>query len=137
MHLTWENEALREVAADKDELEIVYPPVSIRAEPAVAWVDANLKDPKGGDLCESLSRISLQRRRTGDDRQIRLSAGRSKNRGEICEPLGAIKLFQITAIAKDWDDAREKFFADNGIIDVIAPAKDELKMLNCKPPLRR
>src|SRR5271156_5784273 len=46
VHLTWENEALREVAADPDELEIVYPPVSIRAEPAVAWVDANVKDEK-------------------------------------------------------------------------------------------
>jgi sulfate/thiosulfate transport system substrate-binding protein len=42
VHLTWENEALREVAADKDELEIIYPPVSIRAEPAVAWVDVNV-----------------------------------------------------------------------------------------------
>src|SRR6202453_1400998 len=46
VHLTWENEALREVAADPDELELVYPPVSIRAEPAVAWVDANLKSQK-------------------------------------------------------------------------------------------
>ncbi len=46
MHLTWENEALREVADSKGELEIVYPPVSIKAEPAVAWVDANDTDPK-------------------------------------------------------------------------------------------
>ena len=34
-----------------------------------------------------------------------------------------IQLFPITAIARDWDDAREKFFADNGVIDRIAPAK--------------
>ena len=46
VQLSWENEALREVAANKDELELVYPPVSIRAEPAVAWVDANVTDPK-------------------------------------------------------------------------------------------
>lgn len=46
VHLTWENEAINEVDANKGELEIVYPPVSIRAEPAVAWVDANLGDPK-------------------------------------------------------------------------------------------
>jgi sulfate/thiosulfate transport system substrate-binding protein len=37
VYLAWENEALREVEANKNELEIVYPPVSIRAEPAVAW----------------------------------------------------------------------------------------------------
>ena len=46
VQLAWENEALREVAANKDELELVYPPVSILAEPAVAWVDANVTDPK-------------------------------------------------------------------------------------------
>ena len=46
VHLTWENEALREVADSKGELEIVYPPVSIKGEPAVAWVDANDTDPK-------------------------------------------------------------------------------------------
>ena len=42
VHLTWENEALQEVAEAKGELELVYPPVSIRAEPSVAWVDANV-----------------------------------------------------------------------------------------------
>ena len=29
--------------------------------------------------------------------------------------LPEIKLFPISAIAKDWNDAREKFFGDNGI----------------------
>lgn len=46
VQLTWENEALREVAANSDDLELVYPPVSILAEPAVAWVDANITEPK-------------------------------------------------------------------------------------------
>ncbi len=53
VHLTWENEALREVAENKDEFEIVYPPVSILAEPAVAWVDANLKDKKIASYAKS------------------------------------------------------------------------------------
>ena len=30
-----------------------------------------------------------------------------------------IALFPVTAIAKDWDDAAEKFFGDNGIVDTI------------------
>src|SRR5207342_3351807 len=42
VHLAWENEALRETGEAKGELEIVYPPLSILAEPAVAWVDANV-----------------------------------------------------------------------------------------------
>ncbi|MDT5166671.1 MAG: sulfate/thiosulfate transport system substrate-binding protein, partial [Mycobacterium sp.] len=53
VHLTWENEALREVAENKDEFQIVYPPVSILAQPAVAWVDANLKDKKLASYAKS------------------------------------------------------------------------------------
>ncbi len=41
VHLTWENEAIREVADSKGDLEIVYPPVSIAAEPSVAIVVPN------------------------------------------------------------------------------------------------
>lgn len=40
VHLAWENEAHLEVREAKGELELVYPPISIRAEPHVAIVDA-------------------------------------------------------------------------------------------------
>ena len=43
MHLTWENEAHLEVEEARGELEIVYPPISILAEPHVAVVDANVE----------------------------------------------------------------------------------------------
>jgi sulfate/thiosulfate-binding protein len=46
VHLTWENEAHLEVRESQGDLELVYPPVSIRAEPHVAVVDANV-DRKG------------------------------------------------------------------------------------------
>ena len=46
VHLTWENEAHLEVEESGGALEIVYPPRSIRAEPIVAVVDANV-DRKG------------------------------------------------------------------------------------------
>ena len=46
VHLTWENEAFLEVEEAHGELELVYPPLSIRAEPYVAVVDANV-DRKG------------------------------------------------------------------------------------------
>jgi sulfate transport system substrate-binding protein len=42
VHLTWENEAELEKRELKDLVEIVRPPVSIRAEPHVALVDANV-----------------------------------------------------------------------------------------------
>jgi sulfate/thiosulfate transport system substrate-binding protein len=34
--------------------------------------------------------------------------------------LPKLQLFPITAIAKDWADARQKFFSDNGIYDVVS-----------------
>jgi sulfate transport system substrate-binding protein len=42
VQLTWENEAIREVNESDGKLQLVYPPVSILAEPYVAWVDANV-----------------------------------------------------------------------------------------------
>jgi sulfate transport system substrate-binding protein len=32
-------------------------------------------------------------------------------------------LVPVTAIARDWEDANEKFFAENGIIDTIISAR--------------
>ena len=34
-----------------------------------------------------------------------------------------IDLFPVTILAKDWDDAQQKFFADNGVFDVIYKPK--------------
>ena len=123
VHLTWENEALREVAAAKDEFEIVYPPVSIRAEPAVAWVDANVKGKKSATYAKAYLEFLF----TDAAQETIAKFGYRPIKPEIlakhADLLPNVKLFPITAIAKDWDDAREKFFADNGIIDTIAPAK--------------
>ncbi len=46
VHLTWENEAELEKRELKEQVEIVRPPVSVRAEPHVAVVDVNV-DRKG------------------------------------------------------------------------------------------
>ena len=37
--------------------------------------------------------------------------------------LPSITLFPITAVARDWDDAQEKFFGENGIIDSVLKQK--------------
>ena len=46
VHLAWENEARLEVHEAKGELDIIYPPISIRAEPHVAVVDDNVDRKK-------------------------------------------------------------------------------------------
>lgn len=114
VHLTWENEAINEVDANKGELEIVYPPVSIRAEPAVAWVDANLSDPKRA----AIARAYLEYLFTDEAQEVAAQHGYRPFKPEILarhsNTLPAIAQFPITAIASSWDDARQKFFSDNG-----------------------
>jgi sulfate/thiosulfate transport system substrate-binding protein len=120
VQLTWENEALREATANKDEIELVYPPVSILAEPAVAWVDANVKDPKtAADAKAYLSYLFT------DAAQEQVAQyGYRPFKAEIlakhADRLPPLALFPIGAIAKDWSDAREQFFGTNGILDTIA-----------------
>src|SRR5262245_25146031 len=46
VHLAWENEARLEVQEAKGELDVIFPPISIRAEPHVAVVDANVDRKK-------------------------------------------------------------------------------------------
>ncbi len=41
--------------------------------------------------------------------------------------LPQIDLFAVTILAKDWDEAQQKFFADNGIFNVIHPVKGETR----------
>jgi sulfate/thiosulfate transport system substrate-binding protein len=120
VHLAWENEALREVDANQNELEIVYPPVSIRAEPVVAWVDANLTDNK----IASYAKAYLEYLFTPPAQEVFAQYGyRPVDSGVLAKNVSRfpiINRFPISAIAKSWDDAREKFFGDNGIIDNLA-----------------
>jgi sulfate/thiosulfate-binding protein len=122
VHLTWENEALREVAENKDEFQIVYPPVSILAEPAVAWVDANVGDKR----IASYAKAYLEYLYTDAAQETEAQFGYRPLKPEIlakhADRLPPINLFPVTAIAKSWYDAQEKFFGTNGIYDVVSAA---------------
>jgi sulfate/thiosulfate transport system substrate-binding protein len=123
VHLTWENEALREVAESKGDLAIVYPPVSILAEPFVAWVDANVARNKS----EAAAKAYLEFLFTDEAQETMAKLGYRPVNAEILKKysnrLPQLDLFPITFLAKDWDDAQQKFFADNGVIDgVYKPA---------------
>jgi len=119
VHLTWENEALREVEASKDELEIVRPPVSIRAEPSVAWVDANVARHNTA----SIAKAYLEFLFTDEAQAIVAARGYRPFKAAILnkhkDRLASLDLFPISVVARDWDDAQGKFFADNGIFDLI------------------
>jgi sulfate/thiosulfate transport system substrate-binding protein len=119
VHLTWENEAIREVSEAKGELEMVYPPVSILAQPYVAWVDANITHHKTA----ADAKAYLQFLFTDQAQETIAKFGYRPINPNILKKYSAqfpqIELFPITLIAKDWDDAKQKFFADNGIIDRV------------------
>jgi len=125
VHLTWENEALLEAQEYRGEVEIVYPPVSIRAEPSVAWVDLNVARRK----TEAYAKAYLEFLYTDQAQETIAQHGYRPINPEIlkrhADRLPQIDLFAVTILAKDWDDAQQKFFADNGIFDVIHPVKSE------------
>src|SRR5271163_3303684 len=120
VQLTWENEAIREVAANKDELELVYPPVSILAEPAVAWVDANVADPKTATYAKAYLNYLFTGAAQDQVAQYGYRPFKPEILAKYADRLPPLALFPISAIAKDWSDAREEFFGDNGILDTIS-----------------
>ena len=125
VHLTWENEALREVAESKGELEVVYPPVSILAEPSVTWVDVNVEKHKS----ESAAKAYLAYLFTDAAQEIFAKDGyRPINEAifkKYQDRLPKIELFPVTLVAKDWAEAEEKFFGDNGIFEIIHSAQSK------------
>lgn len=118
VHLTWENEAIREVAESNGALELVYPPISILAEPYVAWVDTNVRLHG----TEQQARSYLEFLFSDTAQQVIARLGYRPYKQQVLQDTGrqpAITLFPITAIARDWEDAQTKFFADNGVVESI------------------
>jgi sulfate transport system substrate-binding protein len=125
VHLTWENEAHHEVKEAKGKAEIVYPPSSIRAEPPVAAVDGVVTRRGTRELAEAYLKflytppaqeiIAKHYYRPVDEKVL----------GANRERFPAMKLFAVTATAKDWDDAQRKFFDDGGVFDRVYQAKGE------------
>jgi sulfate transport system substrate-binding protein len=117
VHLSWENEARLEVQEAGGAVEIVYPPLSFLAEPPVAWVDANVKR-KG---TEAAAKAYLEFLYTEEGQTII-----AKNFYRPIDPgvrktyatqFPELKLFPVTAVAKDWNEAYDKFFAEGKLFD--------------------
>jgi sulfate/thiosulfate-binding protein len=119
VQLSWEDEAIWEVAESKGKLQIVYPPVSILAEPYVAWVDSNV-NRKG---TQDIAKAYLEYLFTDAGQATIAKYGYRPYKPDAQAKAGVhfpqITLFPITAVAGSWDDAQQKFFAENGIMDSI------------------
>jgi len=117
VHLAWENEARLEVQEAAARLEIVYPPISFLAEPPVTWVDANVKR-KG---TEAAAKAYLEFLYTDEGQEIIAKNFYRPINATIKQKYASsfpdLKLFPITAIAKSWDDAYDKFFNEGKLFD--------------------
>jgi sulfate transport system substrate-binding protein len=101
----------------------VYPPHSILAEPAVAWVDVNVQKHGTHDV----ARAYLEFLFTDEAQELIAQNGYRPFNKEIlarhAQQFPPLDLFKVTAIAKDWEDAQQQFFSDNGIIDTVYKPK--------------
>jgi sulfate transport system substrate-binding protein len=119
VHLAWENEARLEVQESKGALEVVYPPISIRAEPHVAVVDENVDRHKTRAVAEAY----LQYLYSDEGQEIAAKHFYRPTNAAVLKKhastFPAIRMFSITEIAKDFADAHKQLVAEGGVFDTI------------------
>ena len=122
--LSWENEALlsiKEFGADK--FDIVYPPISILAEPPVAVVDKTVD--KRGTRAVAQAYLEYLYSPEGQDITARHffrptdPTVAAKYRGQF----PALNLFTIDDVFGGWAQAQRVHFADGGVFDQIYTRK--------------
>jgi sulfate/thiosulfate transport system substrate-binding protein len=128
VHLTFESEAHLEVREAAGRLKLVYPvadlpggprPLSLLAEPPVAVVDATV-DRKGTravaeEYVRFLETPEAQELFARNYYRPRDPAVLARHR----ELFPAVELFPLSVVAKDWDEAQARFFAEGGVFDRI------------------
>lgn len=119
VHLAWENEAHLEVREAKGELDIVYPPISLRAEPHVAVVDEVVDRKKTRSAADAYLRYLY----TDAAQEIVAKHFYRPTNPAILKKHSAtfpnIRLFAITEIAKSFEDAHKQFIGEGGVFDSI------------------
>lgn len=127
VQLAWENEAWFAVKESGGNVEIVYPPVSIRAEPHVAVVDQNVR--RHGT--EKAAKAYLEGLYAAPAQELfekyHLRPGDPAVLAKFEQQFPAIELFGIEAVATNWDEAQRKFFADGGVFDNFYKPRREIE----------
>ena len=118
--LSWENEAhlaLKEQGGDK--FQIVYPPVSILAEPPVSIVDKNVDRHKTRAIAEAYLNFLY----TGKAQEIEAANFYRPRDAAVLSAHAAdfpkITLYNFNDIFGNWQKAQATFFADKAVFDQI------------------
>lgn len=119
VHLAWENEAHLEVKEAKGKLQLVYPSISIRAEPHVAVVDANVERKGTAKIAQAYleylyTDAAQETIGTHFYRPINAEIA-----AKFLDTLPAMKLFTVEEIAPGWAEADKRFFQEGGVFDSI------------------
>src|SRR5580704_2582631 len=118
--LTWENEAgmaIKQFGANK--YEVVYPSLSIRAEPPVAWIDK--VDRRHGTADISKAYLEFLYTPTGQE-IIAQNFFRPQDQAvaaKYASQFPNLPLLTIDADFGGWKQAQPKFFGDGGVFDKI------------------
>jgi sulfate transport system substrate-binding protein len=123
VHLAWENEAELEVKEAKGDLDVVYPEISIRAEPHVAIVDANVDRHGTRKVAEAYLNFVY----TDEGQEIVAKHFYRPQNADMQKKYAAsfpeLRRFQVTEIAKDFPDAHKQFIGEGGVFDGIYKPK--------------
>jgi sulfate/thiosulfate-binding protein len=131
VHLTWENEAHLEVAEANGELEIVYPPLSVLAEPHVAVVD-RVVDRKGTRaaaeayvtfLYTEAAQEIIAKHYHRPTNPVVFERWRKKPDGTGLFPDMRMERATTLVASGRWEDVQKRFFAEGGVFDRIPLAK--------------
>ena len=117
--VSWENEALRAVAENPNEYEIITPSISVLAEPTVAVVDTVVDKRGTRKLAEAYVEYlySPEGQAIAAKHYYRPSdpAVLAKN----ADRFPPIKLFRVNEIFGDWKNIHKTHFKDGGIFDSL------------------
>jgi sulfate transport system substrate-binding protein len=123
--LTWENEAwLAQDEFGKDKFDIVYPPLSVLAEPPVAVVD-KVVDARGTrKVAEAYLKFLYTKEAQDTIGLLHYRPRDAETLAKYKSTLPPIALFTIDETFGGWEKAQKAYFADGGVFDQIyKPAK--------------
>ncbi len=119
--ITWENEAFLAIAElGEGEVDIVVPPVSIKAETPVAWLDKNVEKHGTRDLAEAY----LQYLYTPVGQKLAAKHYYRPYQPEHADPedlkrFPKLELFTVNEKFGSWAQAQKEHFDDGGTFDQI------------------
>lgn len=116
--ITWENEAHLALAEfGEGQFEIVTPSVSIRAEPAVAWVDRNVERHHTREAAEAYLRFLY----TPEAQEIAARRFYRPSDATVlarhADTLPAIRMIDFDQTFHSWAEVQATHFAEGGIFD--------------------